>query len=344
MSKKKAFLVLVIFGLVVHFSLLIVASGIFRDVTDLGLEKCQSLIGINGPEDFSRIKSSGEVFVSSDERLNGNALSPRNGAIFLLNSQTLEKQNLTPEIPFEFHPHGIDIWESPTETLLYVINHRHEFSSIEVFKWDGVSLVHEKTIQNDVLINPNDIVVIGKDQFYVSHDHGSKNFLLKKLETYSRIGRGFVTFYEKEEFHVMANFIPYANGMVVSHSQDYLYVASMLGKKIEVFAIAKNHQLKHYKTVKLEFAPDNLSLDDDGSLLVSGHSKLFALQSHMKDHTKFSPFEIFRITEPYQAAIQTKIMSGDGKSISGVSVAYPVGNQLLLGTIFLDKLLICPKL
>ena len=343
MSKVKFTLALFVLLLSLHFSMLLVASGFFHETLNLGLEKCHSITGIHGPEDFAQIRSSGLVFISSDERLNGNILSPHNGSIVLFDPLTHQRQILTSDVSFEFHPHGIDLWESSSETILYVINHRSDFSSVEVFNWDGAKLKHKKTIQNELLINPNDIVTMGKDQFYLSHDHGSKNILLKKIETYSRMGRGYVTLYQEGNFRIMAKSIAYANGMATSLDRGILYVASMLGQKIEVFNIAKDNSLIYLKSIKLEVSPDNIVLDRDGSLLISAHSKLFDLQSHMKDHAKSSPFEILRISHPDQKAVSSRIIAGDGKGISGVSMAFPVGDKFLLGTIFMDKFLICPK-
>jgi arylesterase/paraoxonase len=332
-----------VLGLVVHFSILVIDSGFFRDVSNDKLESCQEVIGMDGPEDFVFEKKTQTLFVSSDERLNGNLLSPKNGAIFSFDPVSFEKKNLTPSLPFDFHPHGIDLWESATETLIYAVNHQQEASMIEVFSWSGSELTHVKTIRGHILINPNDIAVIGKDKFYVSHDHGSKNALLKKIEAYSRIGRGFVSFYENGSFSVKASSISYANGMVVTPDKKRLYLASMLGKKILVFGRSSNGDLKELNAIKLDVGPDNLSMDEEGALLVAGHSKLLKLQSHMKDHTKTAPVEVYRIAGLEGDPIITRILAGDGQETSGVSVAFPAKGKILLGTIFTPKLFVCSK-
>lgn len=69
---------------------------------------------------------------------------------------------------------GFDILEtSPGNILVYAINHRRTGSTIEKFHHTigTTSLVYEKSFDcnNDIIFTPNDVAVVGIDEFYVTN-------------------------------------------------------------------------------------------------------------------------------------------------------------------------------
>jgi len=69
---------------------------------------------------------------------------------------------------------GFDILEtSPGNILVYAINHRRNGSTIERFHHTIGSgkLVYERSFDcnNDIVFTPNDVAVVGKDEFYVTN-------------------------------------------------------------------------------------------------------------------------------------------------------------------------------
>ncbi|MGB0929850.1 MAG: hypothetical protein ACPGVB_03690 [Chitinophagales bacterium] len=54
---------------------------------------------------------------------------------------------------------------------LWVINHVEGKHSIEIFHLRGDSLTHLETLKEDMMINPNDIVAVGENEFYFTNDH-----------------------------------------------------------------------------------------------------------------------------------------------------------------------------
>jgi hypothetical protein len=69
---------------------------------------------------------------------------------------------------------GFDIYEtSPGNLLIYAINHRRTGSTIERFHHTVGSgtLVYERSFDcnNDIVYTPNDVAIIGKDEFYVTN-------------------------------------------------------------------------------------------------------------------------------------------------------------------------------
>ena len=65
----------------------------------------------------------------------------------------------------EFKPHGIDFYIDPTtqEISLFVVNHPAGNHSIEIFHFDQAKMVltHKKTVVDEKLFSPNDVVAIG---------------------------------------------------------------------------------------------------------------------------------------------------------------------------------------
>ena len=194
-----------------------------------------------------------------------------------------------------------------------------------------------------MIITPNDILLLEKDMFYLSHDHGSKNPLFVKLEDYSRLGQGKVTYYASGIFTEVASSINFANGLAMDEEKGIVYLASMLSKVIYVFKIKDNYTLEEMKKIPLDVAPDNLTIGSKGEILVGAHPKLFSLKSHMEDHDNKSPFEVLQISDPLGKAEVTTIIANDGSMASGVSVALELDNYLYLGNIFQNHMLRCKR-
>ena len=90
----------------------------------------------------------------------------------------------------DFNPHGISYWEDEDGViLLYVICHWRNGDSVEVFRMNKqtMSVKYEKSIRHDILINMNNLIVIGKDEFYVTQWHYFTNHALQQLEIFLRL-------------------------------------------------------------------------------------------------------------------------------------------------------------
>ena len=68
-----------------------------------------------------------------------------------------------------FQPHGIDFYTDPKtqEISLFVINHARGINTVEIFHVDpkNVVLKHMKTIFDEKIISPNDILATGVCMF-----------------------------------------------------------------------------------------------------------------------------------------------------------------------------------
>ena len=65
----------------------------------------------------------------------------------------------------EFVPHGIDFYMDPKtqDVRLFVVNHAAGNHSIEIFQFDHVNMVlkHRKTVVDEKIYSPNDVVAVG---------------------------------------------------------------------------------------------------------------------------------------------------------------------------------------
>ena len=80
-----------------------------------------------------------------------------------------------------------------------------EGHSIELFRYEVDSLFHIRSVSGPLMISPNDIVLINKDQFYVTNDHGSSSGLMQTLEEYLQLRRCNALFYDGKKFSVAAS-------------------------------------------------------------------------------------------------------------------------------------------
>ena len=123
----------------------------------------------------------------------------------------------------DFIPHGMSHWiDSDGLVFLYVINHRRESDTVECFLYnaESLSLKHRSTIKDTSLSNLNDIVVVGLDEFYATHDHFFHSPFMRVLETFARLPWGVVSYYNanRKEAKTVAISLSYPNGIAKSNS------------------------------------------------------------------------------------------------------------------------------
>ncbi|MEI9929635.1 MAG: SMP-30/gluconolactonase/LRE family protein [Rhizomicrobium sp.] len=291
-------------------------------------------------------KAGGSV-VTSDSKDGKSSSSPREtpaGVIARLSDASVD-----------FHPHGISLFRGADGSLtLMAINHRTDGkSTIEIFnvklRLKGVlgpniiSLSEIGDIESDRLISPNDLVAVGKEQFYVTNDHGSRTPFGRMLETYLMLPRANVLYFDGNVFKEVANNLVFANGINISPDGNRLYVAETTPHQIQTF----NRDLFSGKltpdaTFTLPSGPDNIDVDDKGDLWVAAHPKLFGVLAYRDDPSKPSPSEVFRIpVKSGELRDAQQIYANLGEQIGAASVGAVAGGHLFIGSIFDPKILDC---
>ena len=192
-----------------------------------------------------------------------------------------------------FHPLGIEYHEA--SQTLYIINHSPDGPSVEWYTLDTEQVVakYEGFAQNSTYLpSPNSMVAISKDELFLPNDHlfpAKYNLLLAKLETYAGLPGGSVAYVKRNDdgstsVKTLAR-IPFANGIALLNSST-LAVASSSTANVRIFNItwAANGtpELSQTSSISVPFAPDNLSSDSKGKLLITGHPHAPSLEQVAK--------------------------------------------------------------
>jgi arylesterase/paraoxonase len=319
-------------------------AGEFKPIEPHFAGRGQRIDGFVGAEDISIHPQSGVAFISCDDRRSNRSGENKPGAIysFDLNLEPPQPRNLTPNLPFEFHPHGISLYTGAgSGARLFVVNHRAEGHFIEIFDLADSLLVHRDSISGPLMHSPNDVVAVGPRQFYVTNDHGSTSRLGRTLEEFLRLSKCTVLYYDGAQFSVAANGIRYANGINCSPDGRQIYVASVTKLGIEVYhREPASGALTQRAFIECRFGVDNIEVDTRGNLWIAGHPKILTFVKHGKDANKLAPSQVIKIAPGDDFHI-TEILMDDGRWISGSSVAAVHENRLLVGSVFDPHILLC---
>ncbi|KAK1334894.1 hypothetical protein QTO34_004465 [Cnephaeus nilssonii] len=231
---------------------------------------------------------------------------------------------------------------------LYVVNHPHMKSTVEIFKFEAQqrSLVHLKTIEHELLQSVNDIVVLGPEQFYATRDHYFTSQFLTLLETFIDLQWTYVLFYSPKEVKVVAEGFSSANGITVSPDKKYIYVADVMAKNIHVMKIHDNWDLTRLKVIQLDTLVDNLTIDPDtGDILAGCHPNAMKLLIYNPRILQGQNIEIKNKVLRIQDVLSEKPRisteyANSGSVLQGSSVAFVHNRRLLIGTVF-HKALYC---
>ena len=336
--------------------LLAVAVFVFKTYRDAGEFKtlkphspgpCHIVTGVQSSEDITIDHETGLAFLSSDDRRPWfGGQRGKQGAIFAYNllSSSPHLINLTRDFAGEFHPHGIGLYiDKDGGRLLFVVNHASGKQYIEIFKLAGDILMHLETVSGPLMFSPNDVLPVGPRQFYVTNDHGSRSKFDRMLEDYLQLGRSYVLYFDGKNFKKVDKGLKYANGINMSPNGDTVYVASTTGRAIEIYHRDKTSgSLKWEREIKLNTGPDNIEVDAHGRLWIGCHPKLLTFVKYAKDPSVHSPSQVImiKIGEGNNDQI-TEVYLNNGLPISGSSVAAYYRHNLLIGSVFDPKFLIC---
>jgi arylesterase/paraoxonase len=319
--------------------------GGFRELELLPLENCRPVLGVLSSEDITIDPATGFAFISGADRrgFRGERLP---GAIFgyALQRRPMQPENLTAELEMEFQPHGLGLYRgSNAKKLLFAVNHRQDRDTVEIFRVRGTELIHDKSIEGDLLRYANDIVAVGEDLFYVTRDHGYNSDWGKRLEEYLQLKASSVIYYDGEQFRVVAEGLAYANGVNVSPDGLLLYVASTLQECIRVYSRnPEDGALTFRDEIPLGSAVDNIEVDEEGDLWIGAHPKPLDFVQYSKDPRALSPSQVLKLSFNGNGNYEVEqIHISDGRYLSGSSVAARWRQYLLIGSVFDRRFLVC---
>lgn len=310
-------------------------------------QRCTTIHGVSGGEDFALGRRA--VYVAGVERRRAKAT---NGAIYAIalsvqgTVTAAPPRRVTRALPFPFHPHGISLSNAPTGDQLFVVNHRGghvlatDDDSVEVFAVkSSEQLRHVRTIVDPMLLSVNDIAAVDGG-FYATVDHRFASGPLRKLEDYGRLALSFVAWHDGSVARKVATGFRYANGIAATASGDEIIVAATTSRAVFRY---RRERASGALTLLARFdvgaGVDNVIVGPSGDYWVGAHTKMLTFLRHAADSSVASPSAVLQI-DPASGRWRIP-WSDDGARLSGVAVALPLGDQLLLGPVYESHLLLC---
>ncbi|WP_412758414.1 arylesterase [Leptospira cinconiae] len=322
------------------------------DIKDIPLKNCSKISGMPGPEDLAIDREAGLLYVSSHER----RIKDQEGKIYFLdlNSSPLEPKLLEVEYPKNFRPHGMSLLNQNGKYRLYVISHitLYKEHSIEVFertekpsaKSKAGKWKHIQTLQDPLITSPNDLSVASENEIFVSNDHGAGGLSTYLFQDLFRISRAEIAYYDGKNWSSLGNPLYYGNGILYVKRLDgkeYLYRAGFgLGAVLKFDIKRENGKivLGDPKQIVLEGGPDNLEIDEKGTIFTVTHPSVMKFLRHASNAESHSPTKIFSISP--DDSIQ-EIFSNSGELISAGSTALTYKERVYIAQVFNDFILQC---
>jgi arylesterase/paraoxonase len=321
-------------------------AGAFATVEPHFAGRCTEVGGVPGPEDLTIHPRTGVAYVSACDRFALERGETPRGALYAyaLDAPSPAPVNLTGAELADACPHGISLWLDPEgNDRLFAIVHRGERHSIEVYDLDGERLVHRASLADPLLVSPNDLVAVGREELYVTNDHGWPPGLARTLEEWLRLPLATVVHWDGARFAKVASGIRVANGIQAGAGGRPLFVAGSLDRALHVYdRDLATGALAHREKVPLGTVPDNVELDAAGALWIGAHPKALALVDYRNGRAPRAPSQVIRASRSGDGAWGVEEVFLDaGDALSASSVAAVRGDRLLVGGIFEPRFLDC---
>ncbi|TMA31073.1 MAG: hypothetical protein E6J79_20600 [Deltaproteobacteria bacterium] len=151
-------------------------AGEFKTLTPHFAGECTVVTGVVGAEDIVIHHGAGIAFVSAADRREALAGRSPRGGIYLydLADSAHRLRKLTPDASPEFFPHGVGLHVGADgRATLLAVNHEGGKHTVEIYRWNGEALSHEKTIADPLMVSPNDVHPLDHERFFVTNDHAN---------------------------------------------------------------------------------------------------------------------------------------------------------------------------
>jgi arylesterase/paraoxonase len=314
-------------------------AGEFGKLTPRPLD-CRAVGGVIGPEDITVDRGRDVAYISAtDARAFGRG-QPAAGGIYRYALGDPKPTPLYAPRGDRFHPHGIGFFsDGQGPDLLYVVDHETSTShAIAVFEVDTSGLHYARSIHDPLLVSPNDVVAVARDELYITNDHGVNRGPAQLRDDVLRREHGQIVHVKAGKLSVLASDLAYPNGINVDASGTEVYVAESVGRRMRVYRrTPRTGALKLLHVIELGTGPDNIELAPDGSLFIAGHPKLLTFLRHASNPNVLSPSEVVRVAHRKVEPIYLDL----GSQLSASTVATPFHDRLLIGTVFADHFLDC---
>lgn len=331
----------------------------FKTVEPHFAGSCRVITGEGSAEDILIDHQAQVAFISAKDRL-GAATSEGagNGTIAVYDLVAAEDQfemELFTALD-DFSPHGISLFKAENgDRRLYVINHRStDEDTIEVFDVDSAhQLTHVKTLSDELFFSPNDLVVVGWDQFYVANDSGASSGFESGMEMMGVMNLSTIVYFDgaadaDAQASIAIDHFPTSGGINVSADGKTLYIGGTSSKTLEVYRRdIESGALSFMQSIDLDMGVDNIDVAEDGSVWVAGHPKVIDLIGHFASKgEKLAPSQVYvlaldTISADGSLAAPVDLFTSLGDDLSASSVAVEHGGKFYIGGITPTKMLVC---
>ena len=335
------------------------SGGAFKTIEPHFGGTCQIVEGVTGAEDVTIDPATGFAYISAMDRRKLRTQGVHDGGIYLYLPGSFETPaKMISTYQGDFHPHGISLWKAPENSAvndrLFVVSHPPildaegnrigQSSQVDIFEINGIILNHIRSVRPDDPISLNDVAAIGPNSFYASIDQGSTTSLGRTLEVYGRLARSGVLYGNGEQSNKILGDLVYANGIQTSADGNTLYIAETTGKRLTAYTINRQTGALTFKSeLDIDSGLDNIEIDENGNLWLASHPKTFDFLAHASDAAKRSASQVFLISDNNGMLTSEEIYLNDGNPISGSSVAAPIGNRFIVGSVLEPFILDCAR-
>ena len=343
MSLTKKVLILLCVTLLGFVLYTFYSTGFFRTIENRFEGEVVKEIGLKGAEDIVVSDDGTFAIISATARKTFPPADQELGGLYLmdLTSGDFVVKHLTHDFSLPFAPHGISMFQQDSVYTIAAVNHTVEAHTVEFFELVNGELTHVRTEKSSQFISPNDIVLLDKNRYYVTNDHGYEHGIGRLVEEYGNLAISNVLYHDGQNLNLAAKGISFANGINYDLQRNLLFVASPRRFCVKVYDVKEDYSLEFIEDIPCGTGVDNIEFDEEGNLWIGSHPDLLHFASYAKQKKDTSPSEIIKIEYRNKGDFTvTSVYENNGSELSGTSVATPFNNLIFAGTVKDDKMLI----
>jgi len=343
MKKLKRILLVLFCVLLIFVGHILISTGFFRTIEPQFDGSILKKVSVPGAEDITISRSDGFALISSTDRAARIHKRRKTGGLYLVD---LEDSDYTPlklndQLKGLFWPHGISLFKKDSSFQILAINHANRKHTIELFELMGKELKHMSTLEDEAMIQPNDVIQVGENQFYFTNDHKYTKGFGRFAEDYLGFGYSNVVYYDGKNYREVASGIAYANGINYDPDRNLLFVASPRGFLVKVYEIEKDGSLSFVEDIPCGTGVDNIEFDQAGNLWIGAHPNLLRFSAYAAGKKQTSPSEIIKISYRQKGDYTVeKVYVENGDEMSASTVAATYKNLIFTGNVMDDNFLI----
>ncbi|KAL4235930.1 Serum paraoxonase/arylesterase 2 [Mactra antiquata] len=242
-------------------------------------------------------------------------------------------------------PHGLSAWTDDNgETFVYVLTHPQSRDTIEVFKLrDNNTLKYKRTITDPMFTDMNDLVVVGKDKFFITMFRYYRGGYMQKFEMLARRPWGGVLYYDGSKARQAASGLFLPNGINVSKDKKTVFVSELGAKTLIAYQRSPGNLLTKLWEKYSDTLVDNIEVDPDtGDLFIGCHPVLYRVFSfifNVFDYPLPSQVLRYKMEDNFISEIE-EIYADDGSELYGSTVGTYAMGKLVIGTV-MRQTLVC---